>query len=137
MIDRIQQIEEAAAQAVDRAGSSEELERVRIEYLGRKAELPQLKASYATYKNNPNVVFLLVSIDEDTHRLQRFLNEMKFPFPVARAKPEQMEKAMGFDNVPATFYVDKSGMVRYQVIGTEMHGDSPTRVSWYVDQLLK
>jgi phenylalanyl-tRNA synthetase alpha chain len=42
MIDRIQQIEEAAAQAVDRAGSSEELERVRIEYLGRKAELPQL-----------------------------------------------------------------------------------------------
>ena len=42
MIDRIQEIQEAAAQAVDRAGSSEELERVRIEYLGRKAELPQL-----------------------------------------------------------------------------------------------
>ncbi|MBW8866889.1 MAG: redoxin domain-containing protein [Acidobacteria bacterium] len=102
-----------------------------------KAELPQLKASYANYKNNPNVVFLLVSIDEDTHRLQRFLDEMKFPFPVARARPEQMEKAMGFDNVPATFYVDKNGIVRYQVIGTEMHGDSPSRVSWYVDQLLK
>ena len=31
MIDRIQQIEEAAAQAVDRAGSSEELEDVRVE----------------------------------------------------------------------------------------------------------
>jgi thiol-disulfide isomerase/thioredoxin len=102
-----------------------------------KAELPQLKASYASYKNNPNVVFLLVSIDEDSHRLQRYLNEMKFPFPVARAKPEQMEKAMGFDNVPATFYVDKNGIVRYQVIGTDLHGDSPTRVSWYVDQLLK
>jgi len=42
MIDRIQQIEDDAAQAVDRAGSSEELERIRIEYLGRKAELPQL-----------------------------------------------------------------------------------------------
>ena len=102
-----------------------------------KAELPQLKASYANYKGNPNVVFLLVSIDEDTHRLQRFLNEMKFPFPVARAKPEEMEKAMGFDNVPATFYVDKNGIVRYQVIGTDLHGDSPMRVSWFVDQLLK
>jgi hypothetical protein len=44
---------------------------------------------------------------------------------------------MGFNNVPATFYVDKNGVVRYQVIGTELHGDSPTRVSWYVDQLLK
>jgi phenylalanyl-tRNA synthetase alpha chain len=42
MIDRIQQIEDDAAQAVDRAGTSEELERIRIEYLGRKAELPQL-----------------------------------------------------------------------------------------------
>ncbi|MDP9294467.1 MAG: phenylalanine--tRNA ligase subunit alpha [Actinomycetota bacterium] len=42
MIDRIQQIEDDAAQAVDRAGSSEELERIRIEFLGRKAELPQL-----------------------------------------------------------------------------------------------
>ncbi len=102
-----------------------------------KAELPQLKASYANYKGNPNVVFLLVSIDEDTHRLQRFLNEMKFPFPVARAKPEEMEKAMGFDNVPATFYVDKNGIVRYQVIGTDLHGDSPMRVRWFVDLLLK
>ena len=42
MIDRIQQIQDAAADAVDRAASSEELERIRIEYLGRKAELPQL-----------------------------------------------------------------------------------------------
>jgi phenylalanyl-tRNA synthetase alpha chain len=42
MIDRIQEIQDSAAQAVDRAGSSEELERIRIEYLGRKAELPQL-----------------------------------------------------------------------------------------------
>ena len=42
MIDRIQQIEDDAARAVDRAGTSEELERIRIEYLGRKAELPQL-----------------------------------------------------------------------------------------------
>ena len=42
MIDRIQQIQDAAADAVARAGSSDELERLRIEYLGRKAELPQL-----------------------------------------------------------------------------------------------
>jgi phenylalanyl-tRNA synthetase alpha chain len=42
VIDRIQQLEQDAAQAVDRAGSSEELERIRIEFLGRKAELPQL-----------------------------------------------------------------------------------------------
>jgi phenylalanyl-tRNA synthetase alpha chain len=42
VIDRIQQLEQDAAQAVDRAGNSEELEHIRIEFLGRKAELPQL-----------------------------------------------------------------------------------------------
>jgi plastocyanin len=81
------------------------------------------------------VAFLLVSIDEDDKRLQRYLNEMKFPFPVARLKAEQAEKAMGFDNLPATFYVDAGGVVRYYLNGSESHGDSPIRVSWYIDQV--
>ena len=45
-------------------------------------------------------------IDEDDKRLTRYLNEMKCPFPVARLTAEQAAKTMGFDNVPATFYVD-------------------------------
>jgi hypothetical protein len=81
------------------------------------------------------VAFLLVSIDEDDKRLQRYLNEMKFPFAVARLNAEQAEKAMGFDNLPATFYVDAGGVVRYYLNGFESHGDSPARVSWYIDQV--
>ena len=80
-------------------------------------------------------MFLLVSIDDDDKRLQRYLNETKFPFQVARAKAEYAEQSMGFDNVPATFYVDRDGVVRYYINGSELHGDSPTRVTWFVDQL--
>ena len=29
------------------------------------------------------------------------------------------------------------GIVRYQVTGGESHGDSPARVSWFIDQLKK
>lgn len=97
--------------------------------------MPHLKASYAKYQNDPNVAFLLVSIDEDDKRLQRYLGEMKFPFPVARMNAEQAEKLMGFDNLPATFYVDTHGIVRYYLNGTESHGDSPARVTWYIDQV--
>jgi hypothetical protein len=43
---------------------------------------------------------------------------------------------MGFDNTPSTFYVDRDGIVRYQITGGEPHGDSPSRVPWFVDQLL-
>ena len=63
------------------------------------------------------------------------ITEMKFPFPVARAKAETAEQVMGFDNVPATFYVDRGSMVRYYLNGSEPHGDSPSRVSWFIDQL--
>jgi thiol-disulfide isomerase/thioredoxin len=100
-----------------------------------RAELPQLKTAFAKYQSDPGVAFLLVSIDEDDKRLQRYLNEMKFPFPVARLTAAQAEQTMGFDNVPATFYVDAGGVVRYQLNGSESHGDSPVRVSWYIDQV--
>ena len=61
--------------------------------------MPHLKASYAKYQNNPNVAFLLVSIDEDSKRLQRYLAEMKFPFPVARAKPADIEARLSLQMV--------------------------------------
>ena len=82
------------------------------------------------------MAFLLVSIDEDSKRLQRYLAEMKFPFPVARIDAAAAQEAMGFDNTPTTFYVDRTGIVRYQITGGEAHGDSPSRVPWFIDQLL-
>ncbi len=81
------------------------------------------------------MAFLLVSLDEDDKRLRRYLAEMKFPFPVVRMDARQAETAMGFDNLPATFYVDAGGVVRYYLNGSESHGDSPARVGWYIDQV--
>ena len=97
--------------------------------------MPHLKASYAKYQNDPGVAFLLVSIDEDIKRLQRYLDEMKFPFPVARIDAAQAQRLMGFDNTPSTFYVGRDGIVRYQITGGDSHGDSPRRVIWFIDQL--
>ena len=42
MIDRIEQLEQEARAAVDAAADTDALEDVRIRYLGRKAELPNL-----------------------------------------------------------------------------------------------
>jgi hypothetical protein len=97
--------------------------------------LPHLKTAYEKYRNEPGVAFVLVSVDEDGKRLQRYLDEGKFPFPVARLPFDQAARLMGIDNVPATFYVDRDGVVRYQANGSEPHGDSPTRITWYIDRL--
>ena len=97
--------------------------------------MPHLKTAYAKYQDDPGVAFVLVSIDEDAKRLQRYLNEMKFPFTVARITAAQAGQLMGVDNTPMTFYVDRKGVVRYQTNGSESHGDSTNRVAWYIDQL--
>ena len=78
---------------------------------------------------------MLLSIDEDEKRLKRYLNDMKFPFPVARITAADAGRLMGVDNTPMTFYVDRKGVVRYQTNGSESHGDSANRVGWYLDQL--
>jgi len=97
--------------------------------------LPHLKTAYTKYQTDPGVAFLLVSIDDDMKRLERYLGEMKFVFPVAHLDPAAAQQIMGFDNLPQTYYVDRSGIVRYHAPGLESHGDSPARVSWYIDRL--
>jgi len=94
-----------------------------------------MKSAYSKYQADREVAFLLVSIDEDPKRLDRYLNEMKFPFPVARMNPDAAQRIMGFDNLPQTYYVDRGGVVRYHAAGLESHGDSPARVGWYIDRL--
>ena len=97
--------------------------------------MPHLKTVYAKFQNDPGVAFVLVSIDDDAKRLQRYLDEMQFPFTVVHASSGEMQRAMGFNDLPSTFYIDRRGVVRYQVLGFESHGDSDARVSWYIDQL--
>jgi peroxiredoxin len=97
--------------------------------------LPHLKTAYAKYQNDPAVAFVLVSIDDDDKRLRRFLDEMRFPFTILRAPKDEAQQKMGFDDLPATFYVDRDGIVRFEAHGLESHGDSRDRVSWFIEQL--
>lgn len=79
--------------------------------------------------------FLLVSLDSDPKRLQRFLESQQFPMPVVRASQAHVQETMGIDDVPATFYVDRDGVVRYQTRGFETYGDSASRVAWYIEEI--
>jgi thioredoxin-related protein len=55
--------------------------------------------------------------------------------PVARYSREQAAKVFNVHDTPTTFYVDRSGTIRYQVTGVEPHGDAVDRVTWYIEQL--
>ena len=55
--------------------------------------------------------------------------------PVARYSREQAAKVFNVHDTPTTFYVDRSGTIRYQVTGIEQHGEAVDRVIWYIEQL--
>ena len=90
---------------------------------------------YEKYRSDSEVAFVLVSIDDDPARLARFVEERKFAMTVGRTAAEAAAKAFDVNDVPATFYIDREGVIRYQARGLETHGDSGDRVVWYIEEL--
>jgi peroxiredoxin len=97
--------------------------------------LPLIQKAYEKYQGMPGVKFILVSLDDDPARLERYVAERKFAMPVLRYNSEQAAKVFNVHDTPTTFYVDKSGTIQYQVTGIEPHGDAVDRVSWYIETL--
>ena len=97
--------------------------------------MPLIQKAYEKYQGMPGVKFILVSLDDDPARLEKYVAERKFAMPVLRYNSEQAAKVFNVHDTPTTFYVDKSGTIQYQVIGIEPHGDAVDRVSWYIENL--
>jgi hypothetical protein len=97
--------------------------------------LPLIQKAYEKYQGVPGVKFILVSIDDDPARLEKYVAERKFAMPVLRYNSEQAARLFNVHDTPTTFYVDRSGTIQFQVTGIEPHGDAVDRVSWYIETL--
>ena len=97
--------------------------------------MPLIQKAYEKYKGEKGVKFILVSLDDDPARLEKYVAERKFAMPVLRYNSEQAAKVFNVHDTPTTFYVDKSGTIQYQVTGIEPHGDAVDRVTWYIETL--
>ena len=81
--------------------------------------------------------FILVSIDDDPKRLDRYVAERKFAMPVARGNRDLAAEKFSVLDVPATFYIDTEGTVRYEARGGSVFGESAERVTWFIEELKK
>jgi len=100
-----------------------------------RQEIPVIQQAYERYKDDPGVRFVLISLDDDPARLERYVAERKFQMPVLRMTRDQAAAALDVQDTPWTFYLDGDGTIRYEVRGLEPHGDALARISWYIDQL--
>lgn len=79
--------------------------------------------------------FILVSLDDDPARMEKYVAERKFAMPVLRYNSNDAARLFNVHDTPTTFYVDKSGTIQFQVTGVESHGDAVDRVKWYIEAL--
>ena len=100
--------------------------------------MPHLKAVYEKrYAADPKVAFVIVSLDDDRQRLNKYLAEAKFPFTVLHSSFATTGKQYRVTDTPTTYYIDTKGVIRYMVKGIEPHGDADARIVWFIEELKK
>lgn len=80
------------------------------------AEMPSVNKLYEKYKDDSEVVFLLVDADSDFAKAQAYMDRKKYALPVynfASNLPETIFKG----NLPTTVVFDKKGRLSYKGIG--------------------
>lgn len=80
------------------------------------AEMPSINKLYSKFKDDPNVVFILVDADSELGKAQQFMDKKKYGMPVyavASDIPEQLFKG----SLPTTIVFDKMGRVSFNEEG--------------------
>lgn len=100
------------------------------------AEMPHLQKMVEKYKNEPDIVFLAVSVDENRAAVSPFLRKNGYTMTVAY--DTDAAQNYGVQGVPTTFFIDRNGVIQFK---DEGFGDDPKAyldvMTWRIDALLK
>jgi thiol-disulfide isomerase/thioredoxin len=99
-----------------------------------RRELPEFQAFYDLYKNDPRVVFVAASTDQEKQKVQPYIDEMKFTFPVAYA--EDTATKFGVEGIPSLFIIGPQGKIRYKIVGFDPDKDFVREMTWRLESLL-
>jgi thiol-disulfide isomerase/thioredoxin len=75
------------------------------------AELPSINTLYQKTKNNPDIVFLTIDIDNRLQRSTQFLQNKGYTFPVYGGNSAQVPDKLYENGIPTTLVIDKKGNV--------------------------
>ncbi|HRB58640.1 MAG TPA: TlpA disulfide reductase family protein [Niabella sp.] len=76
------------------------------------AEMPSIHNLYASFKNDPRYIFLLVDADNDITNSTAFIKEKKYDLPVVGTNNPIPTQWFG-ETLPATVVLDKEGKIAY------------------------
>lgn len=90
-----------------------------------RAEIPELQAIHAKYESR-GFQLVGVSVDNDgaDADIRAFAQEFKMSYPIWRDPDERVSSQFMLVGVPATFLIDKQGVLRWKKTGPVAPGDS-------------
>ncbi len=100
-----------------------------------RRELPEFQAFYDLYKKDPRIVFVAASTDQEKQKVQPYVDEMKFTFPVAFA--EDTATKFGVEGIPSLFIIGPQGKIRYKIVGFDPDKDFVREMTWRLESLIR
>lgn len=90
-----------------------------------RKEIPELRALNATYKDR-GLELVGVSVDSDgtDDAIRVFLQEFKMDYAIWRDSNESVQTLFRMSGVPATFLIDRKGVIRWKATGAVEPHDS-------------
>lgn len=73
-----------------------------------RAEMPSINVLYDKFKDNPNVVFLIVEIEGDKEKAAAFVKNEKLTLPISYPNSD-IPKEWLSESIPSTVILDKDG----------------------------
>lgn len=90
-----------------------------------RKEIPELRAIHETYKDR-GLELVGVSVDTDgtDDNIREFVKEFRMDYPVWRDPDERISAKFLMAGVPATFLIDREGVLRWKMTGPIEPGDT-------------
>lgn len=74
-------------------------------------EMPSIERLAAKFEGNPNVAFVLVSLDQDEDKIQEFIEKKNFHVPIYTPASPTPPLFMERNSIPATFILNANGEI--------------------------
>ena len=97
------------------------------------AEMPTVQQLYLHYKDDPNVVFLIVSRLDTPQQVTRYAHLGGYTLPFFVTRNEDVPPSMYFNQYPATFLYSRDGRIAMEHAGGANWAD-PSVIS-FIDEL--
>ena len=81
-----------------------------------RAEMPDLIRYYNSHRGD-GLILLTVNSEDNSNSAQQFVSQQQMPFPVLFDPNGNAERIFGADGLPSTYFVDRSGIVRFSWTG--------------------